>query len=328
MTVCNASGIGPPTGTQPTRPNQDGRAVLVEVGLRDGFQAIGPLVPTDVKIDLLQRLYHTGLRRIEATAFVSEKALPQMADAASMLAAALELPDLDVQVLTPNRRYAERALEAGADHIAFVLSVSEAHNVNNVRLTPAQSAKEYLQLVQTLPSRIKVRLNVATAFDCPFDGAVDPQATLALIAPLVEAGPEVEVALCDTTGRVTPDRVAALFAAAAAKLPGVASWVFHGHDTYGLGVANVLAAYASGVCVFDAAFAGLGGCPFAPGATGNVATEDVVWTLDRMGVSTGVDLQALLPIAQQGAALPGALPGGRVRAALSGAGCVAGRLAA
>ena len=303
-------------------------AELVEVGPRDGFQAIASLIPTETKIALIRRLHAAGLRRIEAAAFVSEKALPQMADAAAILAAARELKDLDVQVLTPNRRYAERALAAGADHVGFVLSVSEKHNLNNVRLTSNQSAAEYLKVLDALPEGIKVRLNVATAFDCPFEGAVAPERTLERIGPLVEARPDAEIALCDTTGRVTPDRVAALFTAAMAQSAATGGWVFHGHDTYGLGVANVLAAFGAGVRVFDASFGGLGGCPFAPGATGNVATEDVVWTFAQMGITTGVDLEALLSLAEDGAALPGAPAGGRVRAALRGTRCAGASLAA
>ncbi|WP_174292454.1 hydroxymethylglutaryl-CoA lyase, partial [Sphingomonas bacterium] len=272
-------------------------AMIVEVGPRDGFQPIGPFIPTASKIDLVRRLHAAGLRRIEATAFVSDRAVPQLADAAEVLAAARALPGLDVQVLVPNQKYCERALAAGADHIAFVLSVSEKHNMNNVRRTPADSVEEYRRLAAALPVGVRVRLNIATAFDCPFDGAVDAAETLAILDALVPIHPDVEIALCDTTGRVTPDRVGALFTAAMARYDGP-TWAYHGHDTYGLGVANTLVAFQTGVAVLDAAFGGLGGCPFAPGATGNVATEDVVWTFDEMHIATGVDLAALLAVAQ------------------------------
>jgi hydroxymethylglutaryl-CoA lyase len=182
-----------------------------------------------------------------------------------------------------------------------------------------ESVEEYARLIGSLPPGIRIRLNVATAFDCPFQGPVPAEATLELLAQLIPVRPDAEVALCDTTGRATPDRVTALFEAAQARFAQTARWAFHGHDTYGLGVANVLAAFQAGVRTFDAAFAGLGGCPFAPGATGNVATEDVVWTFDRLRVDTGVHLDMLLQAAEQGAALPGALYGGRVRDALRGA---------
>ena len=151
-------------------------------------------------------------------------------------------------------------------------------------------------------------------------------AAIDLIGRLVALRPDVEVCLCDTTGRATPDHVAQLSAASAASFPRVAAWAFHAHDTYGLGLATTYAAYQAGLRVFDAAAGGLGGCPFAPGATGNVATEDVVWMFERMGVATSVDLDALLPVAQEAAALPGASAGGRARdALLSAAACAAPR---
>lgn len=293
------------------------RAVsIVDVGPRDGFQAIATFIPTATKIDLITRLHAAGVRRIEATAFVSEKAVPQMADAAEILLASSDLPDLDLQVLTPNVRYAEKAVGAGARHIAFVLSVSEKHNLNNVRRLPKDSTAEYATLTKAVGEQTRIRLNVATAFDCPFDGPIAPEQTIALLEHLIPNRADVEVALCDTTGRVTPDRVRTLFERAMTQFPLVSLWAFHAHDTYGLGVANVLAAYDAGVRVFDASFAGLGGCPFAPGATGNVATEDVVWTFEQMGVRTGIDLTALISVARDGAALPDACSGGRVRQAV------------
>ncbi|MET0373250.1 MAG: hydroxymethylglutaryl-CoA lyase, partial [Rhizorhabdus sp.] len=180
------------------------------------------------------------------------------------------------------------------------------------------------RLVAGLPAGVALRLNVATAFDCPFDGMVTSDEVIALLDQLVPIRPNAEIALCDTTGRATPDQVAALFARVIERFPDGSGGVFHGHDTYGLGVANVLAAYGAGARAFDASFAGLGGCPFAPGATGNVATEDVVWTFDKMGISTGVDLDRLLDVAEDAVAIPGAMAGGRVRTALHSARCTRG----
>lgn len=291
---------------------------LVEVGPRDGFQPIVPFIPTESKIEYIRRLFCAGLERVEATAFVSDRAVPQMADAGAVLEAAQALPGIDLQVLVPSARYCEKALRAGARRVAFVLSVSEAHNISNVKRAPPESVEEYRQLVQLLPAGMPLRLNLATSFDCPFEGPVTPSAVLALLEPLLQIRRGAEIALCDTTGRATPDKVERLFSLAISTYPEVTSWVFHGHDTYGLGVANVLAAYKAGVRIFDASFAGLGGCPFAPGATGNVATEDVVWTFEKMGIATGVDLDALLAVARDGAAIAGASAGGRVRAALAG----------
>lgn len=289
---------------------------IVEVGPRDGFQPIEQFIPTERKALLIDNLYAAGVRRMEATAFVSPRAVPQMADAPQLLAHCATKSGLDVQVLVPSQRQAERALAADARHLAFVLSVSPKHNQSNVRKTPQESVDEFRSIAGMLPSGIKVRLNIATSFDCPFDGPIDPEKTLALIGALVEIAPQSEFGLCDTTGRVTPDRVSDLLMRAQARFPDAANWAFHGHDTYGLGVANALAAYQAGIWVIDSSFGGLGGCPFAPGATGNVATEDLVWTFDRMGISTGIDLSALLAVADDAALLPGACAGGRVRDAL------------
>ena len=244
-------------------------------------------------------------------------AVPQPADAPEIVAAMRALPGLDAQVLVPTVKQAERALQAGAQHLAFVLSVSESHNRGNVRRSPAESAEEYGRIVQLLPRTMPIRLNVATAFDCPHEGQVAADATLRLLDRLVPLAPHAEIALCDTTGRVTPNRVRALFATAFELLPHVKAWAFHGHDTYGQGTTNTFAAWKAGVRAFDASVAGLGGCPFAPGATGNVATEDLLWMFEGMGVATGVDLSALVAVAIEVENLPGAQTGGRVRDALT-----------
>lgn len=300
-------------------------ATIVEVGPRDGFQSIDEQISTETKIDLIKKLHAAGIRRMEATSFVSPEAVPQLVDAAEILCAAQALPDLDTQVLVPNLRNAERAIQAGARHIAFVLSVSPKHNMGNVRRTPEESVMEYAKVVASLPPGTRIRLNLATAFDCPYDGAVPADATIELLERLVPIAPNAEICPCDTTGRITPDRVLELFKRTRERFPDVTRWAYHGHDTYGLGVANVLAAWRAGVRVFDASFAGLGGCPFAPGATGNVATEDVVWTFQQMGISCGIELNRLMEVAREGASLPGALHGGRVRAALDARLCRPGQ---
>ena len=294
---------------------------IVEVGPRDGFQSIEQFIPTDHKIQLIQSLHGAGLARIEATSFVSPAALPQMADAPEVLAACDAMPGLDAQVLVPTVRHAARAVAAGARHLAFVLSVSERHNRGNVRRAPSESVEDYRQIVAELPAGARVRLNVATAFDCPHDGSLDEAQTLALLEPLVAIFPAAEICLCDTTGRVTPKHVETLFTQAMGRFPEVAGWAFHGHDTFGMGAANVLAAWGAGIRIFDASIAGLGGCPFAPGATGNVATEDLVWMFEGMGIRTGIDLDRLAEVATAITSLPGAQVGGRVRDALHAASC-------
>ena len=289
---------------------------IVEVGPRDGYQGIKPFIPTPTKIDFLRRLVRAGLHRIEIGSFVSASALPQLADTREILAACAGIRDIAPQVLVPNERYGRLAVEAGSNFLAFVVSVSEAHNRNNVRRSPLESVDEYGRLLAALPDGVAMRLNIATAFDCPFDGRVAEADVIALLDRLVAMRADVELCLCDTTGRASPDHVERLFKACMARFSGVARWAMHAHDTYGLGLANVNAAWRQGVRVFDASFAGLGGCPFAPGATGNVATEDVVWMFERMGIATGVDLAALIPVARDGARIEGGLPGGRVRDAL------------
>jgi hydroxymethylglutaryl-CoA lyase len=289
---------------------------IVEVGPRDGFQPIGPFIPTQTKLQHLRRLVDAGLRRIEIGSFVSASAVPQLRDTPELLAACAEIPGIVPQVLVPTERRARDAVAMNPPWLAFVLSVTESHNRNNVRRSPLESADEYGRVLAIVPEGTKVRLNLATSFDCPFEGRVPEDATLALLDRLVPMRPDVEVCLCDTTGRADPAHVESLFKAAMARFPDAGAWGFHGHDTYGLGLANVHAAYRQGVRVVDAAFGGLGGCPFAPGATGNVATEDVVWMFERMGVATGINLDALIPVADDAAALPGAMSGGRVRDAI------------
>lgn len=292
------------------------RLELVDVALRDGLQPIAQWVPTGTKIDMMRRLHKAGIRRAEVTAFVSDSAVPQLSDAAEVVAAANALPGFDPQVLVPTARRAAAAVEAGARHLAFVVSVSEAHNRNNVRRSPKESVADFRTIVAGASEGTRFRINLGTAFDCPFEGAVRAQAVLDLIEDLLAISADVEIALCDTTGRASPDRVAALCRSVLACFPDISGWAFHGHDTYGLGVANVLAAWSSGITVIDASVAGLGGCPFAPGATGNVATEDVVWTFQQMGIESGIDLDMLIDLAADSTRLPSAMTGGRVRDAL------------
>ena len=290
---------------------------IVEVGPRDGLQSVTEMVSTPANIALIKQLYDAGVRRIETTSFVSARALPQLADAADIVAATREMPGLDAQVLVPNARHAERAIASGATHLAAVLSVSERHNRSNIRRSPMESVGDYRDVVALMPEHGSIRLNVATAFDCPYEGRLAQAAVLDFLEHLVAITEVVEIALCDTTGRADPRQVAELFAAVKDRFPGVSGWAFHGHDTYGMGAANALSAWNAGVRVFDASVAGLGGCPFAPGATGNVATEDLVWMFESMGTPTGIELSKLAFAANAVCALPGAQTGGRVRNALA-----------
>ncbi len=294
-------------------------ATLIEVAPRDGFQPIGPFIPTDEKVAFIAAAHAAGLHRIEIGSFVNPAAVPQLRDTGEVLRRTQHLPGFDPQILVPNARGVALALEAGATHLVYVISASDAHNRNNVRRDTETSIREYGDVVRGLPAGIRLRLNVATVFDCPFDGRVDQDFVLERLGRMLAHRADVEVGLCDTTGRADPDHVASVASECLRRWGGQTRFIFHGHDTYGLGLANIAAAWRAGITGFDTAFGGLGGCPFAPGATGNTATEDAVWMFRRMGVETGVDLDAVLKIAMRAAALPGAMPGGRVRAALSSA---------
>lgn len=295
------------------------KATLIEVAPRDGFQPIGPFIPTDDKVAFVEAAHAAGLRRIEIGSFVNPAAVPQLRDTAEVLARTRGLPGLDPQVLVPNARGVSLALAAGAQHLVYVISASDAHNRSNVRRDTDTSIREYGEVVRDLPAGTRLRLNLATAFDCPFDGHMEEAFVLDRLGRMLDHRAEVEVGLCDTTGRADPDHVASLAAACLRQWGEGTRFVFHGHDTYGLGLANIAAAWRAGITGFDTAFGGLGGCPFAPGATGNTATEDAAWMFRRMGVDTGIDLRALVAVAVRAAALPGASPGGRVRAAIAGA---------
>ena len=209
------------------------------------------------------------------------------------------------------------ALDAGVKDLVFVLSASESHNHSNVRRTIAESQEE-LEIIVAAGRQIdgfQLRVNIATVFDCPYEGRTPEKAVLDIIEHALEMGIPIEFGLCDTTGRGFPDHVATLCGGLVDKHKSDTSvaWAFHGHDTYGLGVANALSAYNAGIRIFDAAAAGLGGCPFAPGASGNTASEDLVFTFENMGISTGVDLNKLLDAAALIDSLPDVDTGGHVR---------------
>jgi len=290
---------------------------IVDVAPRDGFQAVKPLIEVERKAHVVRALADAGLERIETGAFVSPKAVPQMADTAALHRSLRDLDSVQLSALIANPRGASSALEAGVRDLVYVFSVSPAHNKANVNRSVDESIEGFGEVVSVLrgESRFHLRVNVATAFDCPFDGNVEFDAVIACLDKVTDLGVDVEFGLCDTTGRAFPDRVGALFERCMERFGagGACDWAFHGHDTFGLGVANAIAAYQAGVRVFDSAAAGLGGCPFAPGATGNTATEDLVFTFENMGINTGIDLDKLLAAADGIAELPGASIGGHLR---------------
>ncbi|MCD0442164.1 hydroxymethylglutaryl-CoA lyase [Glycomyces sp. A-F 0318] len=269
--------------------HQPDRVSLREVAPRDGLQNEPP-VPTADKIRLIDALARTGLSRIEAVSFVSPKAVPQMADAAEVWAAVEKHTGIRYSALAPNRRGVERALDAGFTAVEVVVSASETHNRANVGRTVADSLAELPDICAMARERLAaVEVIIATSFGCPFEGDIDP-GRVARIVEAAEGAGAGRVAFGDTTGMGTPRRVTDLLDAVDTGLP----TLMHFHDTRGTALANLLTALDRGVTEFDASVGGLGGCPFAPGASGNVATEEVVHMLHDMGVATGVDLDALL----------------------------------
>jgi hydroxymethylglutaryl-CoA lyase len=288
------------------------KATISDVAPRDGLQSIGPFVPTDTKIAILRAIYAAGIRRMEIGSFVSPRAVPQMADTGEVLKAALELPGLESTVLVPNRKGFELAAASGAQRLGLFMSATESHNKANLNRTREESFADLAAIVrEATAAGLLVRFNLSTVFHCPFEGVVPDETALHWIERIVALDPDMEIALADTTGNAAPDQVRRLFEKSHAAWG--KRFAFHGHDTYGMGLANVSAAWEAGVRIFDSAAGGLGGCPFAPGATGNVATEDVVWLFRRMGVETGVNWNKLLEAADLAAAVPGGTPGGRLR---------------
>jgi len=284
-----------------------------EVGPRDGLQNEDP-VPTADKVELLDALSGTGVKRIEAVSFVHPKAIPQMADADEVWAAARHDPDVHYSALVPNSRGAERALAAGFTEVEVVVSASDTHNRHNVNRSTDESLDDIAGLIDLLHSRgASAEVIVATSFGCPYEGDVDP-ARVARIVDRVLADGADRIAFGDTTGMATPRRVTDVLEAVLAAHPGLPV-LLHFHNTRGTGLANILTALEYGVTDFDASVGGLGGCPYAPGATGNVATEEVVHMLHDMGIDTGIDLDRLIEASTLAQRIVGKqLPSGVLRA--------------
>lgn len=292
---------------------------IIDVAPRDGFQSVVPIIALKDKLAIITALANAGLKHIEVGAFVHPKAIPQMADIQPLLDNLASSPAnadrFESIVLVPNERGAILADKQACQRINFVISVSETHNLKNVRKTLVQSLEELakVQAIVSQSSHLTLRVSLATSFDCPFDGAVDETLCLSVLQKVTALCPTAQVAICDTTGKAHPFAVEHLFNKAFEFLDKDVPVIFHGHDTYGLGVANVAAAYKAGVRIFDSAVAGFGGCPFAPGASGNVATEDIVYFFESAGIDTNIDstkLKIAINLAEQ---IEGAQLGGRIR---------------
>ncbi len=271
------------------------QVLISEVGPRDGLQSVTAVMPTAHKLAWIAALHAAGLREIEVGSFVPAKLLPQMADVAEVVRHAITLPGLTVMALVPNLRGAESALAAGTHKLTLPVSASPAHSMANVRKSPQAMVTEVRKVVELRNAQapgVKVEAGVSTAFGCTLQGLVPEDDVIALAVALAEAGVD-EVGLSDTTGMANPAQVKRLFTRLRAEL-GERAGAAHMHNTRGLGLANCLAAHEAGTLTFDASQGGLGGCPYAPGASGNVVTEDLVFMFEAMGINTGIDIEKLM----------------------------------
>ncbi len=273
------------------------RVAICEVGLRDGLQNESASVPTAEKIRLIESLAEAGIRRMEATSFVAPKWIPNLADAGEVLAGLRRRPGVTYAALVPNLRGLERALAAKVDEAVIFLSASETHSRKNINKSITEALESYGE-VAARAKRAGLRLKgaISTCFGCPYEGDVDPKVVVRIATALVDMGVD-EVGISDTTGMGNPRQVFALVSRIAERVP-LTQLSLHFHDTRGTALANVLAGLQAGVTIFDGSVGGLGGCPYAKGATGNAATEDLVHMLHEMGIETGVDLPMLIECAR------------------------------
>jgi hydroxymethylglutaryl-CoA lyase len=285
------------------------RVTMREVGTRDGIQSLGVFVPTEHKIEMANRLATTGLTRIEVTSFVSPKAVPQMADAEQVMAGVKRVSGVSWEPLVPNVRGTERALATNPDRILVVLSASDTFNLKNIRMTIDDSLKSIGEIIPLArAASVPVIAAISTSFGCPYSGDVPEERLFRVIASLLDLGAD-EISIADTTGMANPLQVERTVSRVLDRWPD-AAFGLHFHNTRGMGLANVVAGLQAGVTTYDASIGGIGGCPFAPKATGNVSTEDVVHMLHEMGVETGIDLDALIGCAtRMGEILGSELPG-------------------
>jgi hydroxymethylglutaryl-CoA lyase len=277
---------------------------IYEVGPRDGLQNESRLIPTDDKVTFINGLSETGLRAIEITSFVNPRWIPQLADAVEVSRRITRRPDVVYSALVPNRQGLESALAAGMKEIAVFMSASETHNKKNVNKTIAATLQAFRDTVPpALEAGLRVRAYVSTVYGCPYEGAVDPAKAVELCRELRALGC-YQVSLGDTIGVANPRQVRDVLSRVLGEIPAAAVAV-HFHDTRGTALANILISVEMGITTVDSALGGLGGCPYAPGASGNVATEDVVYMLEGMGVRTGVDLDRLVEVSRLASTLVG-----------------------
>ncbi|MFD1926812.1 hydroxymethylglutaryl-CoA lyase [Sporosarcina siberiensis] len=286
--------------------------VIIDVSPRDGLQNEPVLVSTENKIKLVELLVESGITKIEATSFVHPKKVPQMADASDVLDGVKHLPTLDAIALVPNTKGFERARLHNLSEVNWVSSATETFNEKNIGMTIDESISQFSSFVgQAKKDGIKTCFSIAVSFGCPYEGDVSEEQVLSVLRRAIEAGAD-RISIADTIGIATPDHVERLMKKVLQEA-GDIPVAIHLHDTRGLGSANAYAAYGVGVKIFEVAASGIGGCPFAPGAAGNLATEDLVYLFERMNIRTGIDFEKLLDAADFAASLSSKNPLGRIR---------------
>jgi hydroxymethylglutaryl-CoA lyase len=272
------------------------RIYFNEVVTRDGFQMEPEFVPTDTKVELINALSQCGYAKIEVTSFTSAKAIPMLRDAEEVMGRIQHSPNVEYTVLVPNVRGAERALDVKPDEFNLVMSTSETHNLSNLRMPREKSFSALREVIENFGALVPINVSLSTCFGCPMEGDVSQDEVMSWSQRFADLGVR-GLTICDTTGMAQPSQVAAMCELLQKQFPNL-QLTLHFHNTRGMGLANVLAAVQTGINRFDGSLGGLGGCPYAPGASGNICSEDAIHMLDAMGYDTGIDLERLLPIAR------------------------------
>ena len=284
-----------------------------EVVTRDGFQNEALFIPTDKKIELINQLSQCGFAKIEVTSFTSPKAIPMLADATEVMQGIRRVQGVEYTVLIPNLRGAERAMQVNPDELNLVMSTSQSHNFSNMRMSMESSFASLEEVIHFVDQKIVINVSLSTAFGCPMEGYVDPKIVIDLIARFNDLGVD-RLTICDTTGMANPEQVAQMAQLVTNLFPKTA-FTFHFHNTRGMGLANLMSAIQNGITQFDGSLGGLGGCPYAPGATGNICSEDAIYMTQLMGHQTSIDIIQLLESAKFLETLVGrTLPGQIVKA--------------
>ena len=285
---------------------------IIDVGPRDGLQNEPAIVPTEKKKRLIEMLVDSNVKKIEATSFVHPRKVPQMADAEQVMKQCATFGEIEFVALIPNKKGFERAKQTNVSEVNWVTAATETFNYKNIGMSIDENFAQFKTIVQESKAlNIKICFSIAVSFGCPYEGEVAPAKVISLVERAVEAGAD-RIGIADTIGIATPKQVKQLLAEVMQVVPSIPIAI-HLHDTRGLGLANAYAALEAGVNIFETSVSGIGGCPFAPGAAGNLATEDLVYVLERMGVRTGIDFEKLLAAADFAASLTSNQPLGRIR---------------